>query len=33
MILLLRRLLAALERRLLHGLAFRAEDIWFDPED
>ena len=22
-----------LERRLLHGLAFRASDIWFHPED
>lgn len=30
---LIRRILAALERRLLHGLAFRASDIWFDPED
>lgn len=27
------RILSALERRLLHGLAFGAEDVWFGPED
>ena len=30
---LIRRLLSALERRLFHGLAFRAEDIWFHHYD
>ena len=33
MIALIRRILQALERCLLHGLAFRAEDAWFGPED
>ena len=30
---LIRRILSALERRLLHGLAFGEDMLWFHPED